>query len=215
MRPCCSVGQDGIPVSLGFVGRDPCPAADAIVGLVGFCPLHEQPDEGARRGSGEPPHKRCANLGRLRDLWMASCGRSSIGLPTRGDRPTRRPPPLFWFLRWWILPREPLVRRCRIVIRIRHRHPRTHRRTPAFQSLVQLRCAPGIALHQILALSNIRGEIVQLQSSVLVKLDELVVVGANSPAGNAALIAVMRIMPIQRITARRARRSSSSASVAR
>src|SRR6266851_753351 len=53
------------PMSPSFVGRDPCPAADALVGLTGSCWLHKQPGEGARRGSGVPPHENCADLGRL------------------------------------------------------------------------------------------------------------------------------------------------------
>ncbi len=40
-----------------FCGAGPSPAADAPVGLRGFCSQHNEPGEGARRGSGEPPHK--------------------------------------------------------------------------------------------------------------------------------------------------------------
>jgi len=52
-------------MQLSSVGRDPCPAADALVGLYRSWFNHNQPGEGARRGSGEPPHQNYADLGKL------------------------------------------------------------------------------------------------------------------------------------------------------
>ncbi len=49
-------------MSLSFVGRDPCPAADALAGLGGSCSPHEELGEGARRGSGEPPHENLSHI---------------------------------------------------------------------------------------------------------------------------------------------------------
>jgi len=44
--------------AIKLCGAGPRPSADALVGLLGLVDLQE-PDEGARRGSGEPPHKMC------------------------------------------------------------------------------------------------------------------------------------------------------------
>ncbi len=56
-RPESGDERDESAISLSFVGRDLCPAADALVGLLGSCGQYQEPGEGARRGSGEPPHE--------------------------------------------------------------------------------------------------------------------------------------------------------------
>jgi len=54
------------------VGRDPCPAADALVGLCIFF-TDKHPGDRARRSSGEPPHHNYADLGKLVAFRTSAC----------------------------------------------------------------------------------------------------------------------------------------------
>ena len=57
------------PVPLSLWGGTPVPRpTPSSASRILF--THKQPGEGARRGSGEPPHENCADLGKLSDIGL-------------------------------------------------------------------------------------------------------------------------------------------------
>ena len=73
-----------------------------------------------------------------------------------------------------------------VVGRIRHGHLSTSFAPPFVQALAEIR-NPGTLLRRyIILLLRISGEIVQLDSTVLVKLDQLPTAGANRAVGTRA-----------------------------
>ena len=66
---------------------------------------------------------------------------------------------------------------------------------------MQFRGALGVARSEIIGLADILREIVQLEPPVLVKLDQLIVARADCAGGISALIAVVRIVPVDRFAA--------------
>ena len=83
------------------------------------------------------------------------------------------------------------------VIRVARGHFGAEGFSPAVELLAQLPGFVGLGTRQIMQLGQVVLQVVQLDVVVLVELDQLPVAVANRPAGNAALIAAMRVMPIQ------------------
>jgi len=76
------------------------------------------------------------------------------------------------------------------IVGIRLRHDCPQRRAPGVKSLAHLGGSPMFGRRQVMSFPGVLLEVVQLDSVVLVELDQLPVAQADCSAGKPALIAV-------------------------
>src|SRR4051794_30250268 len=87
----------------------------------------------------------------------------------------------------------------RVEVRVRRHHLGTDGLSPVRQSLAEPLRVRGPLRGEVVALADVSLEVVQLRPAVLVELDQLELAQADRAAGPAALVAVVRVMPVVRI----------------
>src|SRR5262245_44252885 len=89
------------------------------------------------------------------------------------------------------------------IFRVGRRHLGRDGLPPAGQPVAEARGVGRTVAGEVLLLADIRGEVEELGPTLFVPLDQLEVSLTDGPAGLAALVAVMRIMPEQGVATER------------
>src|SRR5208282_3438366 len=100
-----------------------------------------------------------------------------------------------------------------VVLRIRPGHTGVQSLAPTLQLAQQIRSLIRKTRSEVVLFSGIKREIVKLHMPVFIKFYQLPVSLANRPAGRATLIAVMGIVPVERIPSERGLTSEQAADI--
>src|SRR5690606_24195414 len=98
----------------------------------------------------------------------------------------------------WRTRRRPAARRRGIVAGVGDRHARADLLLPGMQLLAQLRDACRLARGAVGCLALVLCKVEELDASVLEPLDELPVAPPDGGRRRAALVAVVRVVPVDR-----------------